>query len=258
MIGGHYEAIRDLLDAFDSRALAAFHGVETEIKADGTPVTRVDQETTAHVNGVLRERFPDYGLLGEETPEHHLPDAERQWVIDPLDGTAMFARGLPVWGMGIGLLERGVPIEGYLTFPAIGERYACADGAVYVNGRPARRAPEPDARMRGILVGSDTIHELPLPRIRGYKMRNFGTNLYHLIAVAMGHAEAMISPRCYLWDLVPALPFTRAWGLVERYLDGTPLRMEALWAPRRRQAALEQALVVGNSRDVSAILRDLA
>lgn len=256
MTSGHYDAIRDLLDAFDQRALAAFRGTDTDIKTDGTPVTRVDRETTGHVQTALRERFPGYGILSEENPEHYLPGAERQWVLDPLDGTAMFARGLPVWGLGIGLMERGVPVEGYLSFPVIRERYVCAQGRVQLNGQAARIATEADARMRGILVGSDTIHDLPLARIRGYKLRNFGTNLYHLIAVAMGHAEAMISPRCYLWDLVPALPFTRARGLVERYLDGSPLRLDALW--ERRQAPLEQPFAVGKAADVEAILRDLS
>jgi fructose-1,6-bisphosphatase/inositol monophosphatase family enzyme len=250
--------VQDLLDAFDKRALAAFRGVDASIKADGSPITRVDHETTEHVHQALQSRFPDYGVLGEEKAEAHLPGAARQWVVDPLDGTAMFARGLPVWGIGMGLMEQGVPVEGYLSFPVIGERYACVGDTIYLNGAPAPPPREPDTRVRGILVGSDTIHELPLPRIRGYKMRNFGTNLYHLIAVAMGHAEAMISPRCYLWDLVPALPFTRARGLVERYLDGSPLRLDALWAPERRQSALDQPLVVGKSGDVSAILRDLS
>jgi fructose-1,6-bisphosphatase/inositol monophosphatase family enzyme len=258
VLPGHYESIRGLLDAFDRRALAAFRDVETQIKADGTPVTRVDHETTDDVQTALQARFPDYGILSEENPDPYRPGAEWQWVVDPLDGTAMFARGFPVWGIGIGLMRGAEPREGYLSFPVLGERYACAEGAVFRNERllPPPAAPPPQTR--GILVGSDIIQELPLQRIHALKMRNFGTNLYHLIAVAMGHAEAMISPRSFLWDLVPALPFTRARGLVERYLDGTPFALEALCAPARRMQPLAQPLLVGKAETVAAILRDLA
>jgi fructose-1,6-bisphosphatase/inositol monophosphatase family enzyme len=255
---GHYEAIRDLLDAFDRRALAAFRDVETRIKADGTPVTRVDQETSEEIHAALEARFPAYGILSEEHPEPYRPEAEWQWVLDPLDGTAMFARGFPIWGMGLALMRGAAPLEGYLSFPMLGERFTCVDGEVACNGRRACRLVAAPAPTRNILVGSDTIQELPLQRIHGYKMRNFGTNLYHLIAVAMGHAEAMISPRCYLWDILPALPFTRARGMVERYQDGTPLRMEEVWTPGRRARKLPLPLVVGWPEDVEAILGELA
>jgi fructose-1,6-bisphosphatase/inositol monophosphatase family enzyme len=255
---GHYESIRDLLDAFDRRALAAFREVEAQIKADGTPVTRVDHETSEEVQAALQARFPDHGILSEENPEPHRPEAEWQWVLDPLDGTAMFARGFPVWGIGIGLMRGAEPREGYLSFPVLGERYGCAEGVVYRNGRVVPPPAAPPPQMRCILVGSEIIQELPLQRIRALKMRNFGTNLYHLVAVAMGHAEAMISPRSFLWDLAPALPFTRARGLVERYLDGTPFALEPLCAPQRRTKPLAQPLLVGRAETVAAILRDLA
>ena len=108
----HLDSIADLLDGFDARAMAAFRQVSTHIKADGTPVTRVDQETTEAVQTALRKRFPNYGILSEENPEDYLPDAEWQWVLDPLDGTAMFARGFPVWGIGLGLMRGQTPVEG--------------------------------------------------------------------------------------------------------------------------------------------------
>lgn len=253
----HQAAILPLLDAFDRRALAAFRRVVADIKADGTPVTEVDHETTEHVQAVIQERFPGYGILSEENPVPILPQAVWQWVLDPLDGTAMFSRGMPVWGIGLGLMEGLEPREGYLSFPAIGERHVCVGGKPTRNGQPAPPIREVHPKVRNILIGSETIQELPLQRIRGYKMRNFGTNLYHLIAVAMGHAEAMISPRCYLWDLIPALPFTRARGMVERNLDGTPLRLEEWWEPEHRKQALAQPLLVGRERDLDAILRDL-
>jgi fructose-1,6-bisphosphatase/inositol monophosphatase family enzyme len=255
----HLDSIAGLLDGFDARAMAAFRRVRTDIKADGTPVTRVDRETTEDVQAALKARFPDYGILSEENPEDYLPDAEIQWVLDPLDGTAMFARGFPVWGIGLGLMRGLDPVEGYLSFPVLRERYTCSGREIRINGTlfPATREA-PAAPTRNILIGSEIIQEFPVQRVRGYKMRNFGTNLYHLAAVGLGHAEAMISPRAYLWDLVPGLPFTRARGMVERYLDGTEFSLGGLWAPSRRHHATDRPLIVGAAEAVEAVLKALA
>lgn len=254
----HFSAVRDLLDAFDRIALEAFHEVSADMKADGTPVTRVDREVTDLVLQALKARFPDHGILSEEEAELWQPQAAWQWVLDPLDGTAMFARGLPVWGMGLGLMHRNEPVEGYLSFPVVGERFRCAGGRLLVNERPFR--PGPGNRMphtRTILVGSDLLRELPLQRVADYKMRNFGTNLYHLMAVALGRAEVMISPRTYLWDLAPALPFTRQRGQVERYLDGTPFRIEDIRSPAGEARRLRQPLLVGDPVAVERVLARL-
>ena len=239
--------------------MAAFRQVSTDIKADGTPVTRVDRETTEAVQSALKARFPDYGILSEENPEDYLPDAKWQWVLDPLDGTAMFARGFPVWGIGLGLMRGLEPVEGYLSFPVLRERYTCSGGEIRINGtRLTATAEPPAAPTRNILVGSEIIQEFPLQRVRGYKMRNFGTNLYHLAAVGLGHAEAMISPRAYLWDLVPGLPFTRARGMVERYLDRSEFSLGALWEPSRRHDATSRPLIVGTAEAVESLLNALA
>lgn len=257
MPSGHLDALQDLLDDFDRRALAAFRRVGANEKADGTAVTEVDTETTREVQSKLKARFPEYGLLIEEDPVPHLPDAEFQWVVDPLDGTAMFVRGFPAWGLGIGLMQGTTPREGHLSFPALGERYACIEGRITFNGEPFVPPPAPDvAQTRNLLVGSDLLKELRLERLHGYKVRNFGTNLYHLICTALGRAEGMISPRSYMWDIVPALPFTRSRGLVERFLDGRPFDLEADWVPDRRAAPLP-ALVVARPEVAEEVIRQL-
>src|SRR5207249_11137083 len=65
----------------------------------------------------LRRRFPDHGLLGEEHADDIAAEAEHVWVIDPIDGTSNFASGLPLWGISIGLLERGIPVVGCIWVP---------------------------------------------------------------------------------------------------------------------------------------------
>jgi len=94
-------------------------------------------------------------------------------------------------------------------------------------------------------------------RLRDYRFHNLGSNLYHLAMLGCGHCEAIITGPCYLWDLAPALPFTRAAGCVERYLDGSKLRLaELLMPPYGFPTA--QPMVVGSPATVDAILAALA
>jgi fructose-1,6-bisphosphatase/inositol monophosphatase family enzyme len=88
---------------------------------------------------------------------------------------------------------------------------------------------ELSADTRNVMITS--IHRfVDVRRVAGYRLHNLGSNLYHLMMLACGRCEAIITGPCYLWDLAPALPFTRSMGCVERYLDGSALRLRDLLA----------------------------
>lgn len=224
------EVLDELMQRYGRIAWRAFRNVQAETKADGTTVTQLDRDISALVIETLREYTPDWGVVSEEEGEHYRPDAEYTWYVDPLDGTASFARGFPVWGLGIGLLHRGRPVAGYLRFPVTDETFTWDRRGFLFNGGPA---PEPQrdvpADALNLLLDASLHKHLggqwPLP---GYKMRNFGSTLYHIACVALGRSEGMVCGQCYLWDLAAALPMSRSRGLVERYLDGSPLRLEDL------------------------------
>jgi len=236
----HAELIARLFRQYDALALGAFRDIRAETKVDGTTVTRVDREASHLVSEALKAHTPDFGVLSEEEAQPYRPEARWQWVIDPLDGTASFARGYPVWGLGIGLLEEDRPRQGFLRFPALDETYACDGDALTFNGRPL--APlEPDALgdTRNFLLDSSLHKRIQsFAPLRDFKLRVFGSNLYHMVSLAMGRAEAMICGRVYLWDLAAALPMTRARGFTERYVDGRPFDLgEVLRAPNHRVGA---------------------
>jgi myo-inositol-1(or 4)-monophosphatase len=106
-----------------------------EAKGDASPVTEADRAAERAMRGLLRERFPGDGILGEEFgPER--ADAEWLWVLDPIDGTRAFVTGRPLFGTLIALLHRGRPVLGVIDQPGIGERW------VGVAGEPTRfRSP---------------------------------------------------------------------------------------------------------------------
>src|SRR3954466_4718714 len=118
------------------------HGaVVADDKADGSSVTRADREASAHVLRRLNGYTPDYGVISEEERVSYLPDARWQWAVDPLDGTASFARGLPVWGLAMGLLNGPEPVAGYLHFPMVRQTFTSENGVALLNGAPVPPAP---------------------------------------------------------------------------------------------------------------------
>ena len=233
------------------------HGVAiADDKADGSSVTRADREASAHVLERLKAYTPDYGVISEEERVSYLPDARWQWAVDPLDGTASFARGLPVWGLGMGLLDGAKPVAGYLHFPLVSQTFTFENGVALLNGAPIPPAPShlaPDTR--NVMITS--IHEfVDVRRIVGYRLHNLGTVCYHLMMLAAGRCDAVITGPCYIWDLAPALPFTRARGYVERYLDGSTFSVEPLLTPSYGFPA-RQPMFVGPEDVVTRLIESL-
>ncbi len=104
-------------------------------KADNSEVTEIDRNTETAISSVLRSAFPDFGIYGEEHGISGPTNAEYVWVIDPIDGTTNFVRGVPVWGSLIALVCNEVPVLGVVSAPALGMRWwATAGEGAYFNG----------------------------------------------------------------------------------------------------------------------------
>jgi fructose-1,6-bisphosphatase/inositol monophosphatase family enzyme len=257
-VSRHDRFFPELFLQYDRVTLPVYGRIAAQGKADGSSVTAADREASTLVLEALKRYTPDYGVISEEEREPYLAGAQWRWAVDPLDGTAAFARGLPVWGVGIGLLHQAEPREGYLRFPVINESYAFRDGVALRNGKPIEPPSHPVAAdCRNVMITA--IHPyVDVRRIEGFRLHNLGSNLYHLLALASGRCEAIITGPCYLWDLAPALPFTRALGHVERFLDGSPLVLADLLAREDFGFALRQPLLVGPAAVVTALREALS
>jgi len=109
-------------------ALRHYHSrLVVETKADGSPVTAADRAAEEAARSWVRRFFPDDGILGEELGEERV-GARRRWVIDPIDGTKSFVRGVPLWGSLVALCEGDTVLAGAAYFPAINELIAAAPG----------------------------------------------------------------------------------------------------------------------------------
>lgn len=117
-----------LADAADAVAMARFDAPDLDVrtKADASHVTEADLATERAIRGILADERPDDGVFGEEFGSSG--DTSRQWIIDPIDGTANYLKGIPMWTTLIALAIDGVPRVGVASQPALGRRWWAASG----------------------------------------------------------------------------------------------------------------------------------
>ena len=124
-------------DAADAISLSGFTSRSFRVtrKADNSEVTDIDRATEQAIVASLNSARPDYGIYGEEFGTSGPANAEATWVIDPIDGTTNFVRGVPVWATLIALVRNGVPELGVVSAPAMGFRWwATSGGGAFFNG----------------------------------------------------------------------------------------------------------------------------
>jgi histidinol-phosphatase len=135
-----------LADIADGISLERFYSQDlvVETKPDATPVTDADRSVEAALKEVLKAERPEDSLIGEEygsTGDNLHGKGSRTWIIDPIDGTANFMRGVPVWATLIALAVDGKPVVGVVSAPAMGRRWWAAPGVgahtKHIDGRTA-------------------------------------------------------------------------------------------------------------------------
>lgn len=199
-----------------------------EQKSDETPVTVADREGERRLRARIEERFPEHGILGEEFGIVRA-EAPYRWVLDPIDGTQSFIRGVPLWGVMVGLEQQGEPLVGVLHFPALQETvWARRGGGAWWNGN--RAAVSPVARLEeATLLMSDPrtfqpVGQQPaLERVRARtKLERSWGDCYGHALVATGRADIMLDPIMSEWDACPLLPILEEAG--GRFSDWTGAR----------------------------------
>jgi histidinol-phosphatase len=198
----------ELADAADALSLPRFraHDLVVETKPDLSPVTETDHAVEAELRRVLAERRPDEAILGEEEggAVEAIGTAPR-WVIDPIDGTRNFSRGIPVWATLIALERDGRVECGVVSAPALGRRWWAArgEGAWRDDGERCHVSAVAALTDATVLVALDR----PVPRaaFRAWHLRGLGDFWAHML-VAEGAAEIAIDAvGVSVWDLAAPL-----------------------------------------------------
>ena len=222
----------ELADLADRITLAHFGGpVPAITKADGSPVTEADRAVEGALRAHIASRFPAHAILGEEEGGDLVADVPT-WVIDPIDATKNFMRGIDVYATLIGLVVDGRGVVGVASAPALGERWDAATGlGVRRNGAPVGVSAIGDLAEAHVLHGGlewyrtapgmwDVLGEL-VERV--WRTRGFGDFWMHLL-VAGGMAEVAFEHDLKPWDIA-ALEciLTEAGGRMTAWDGGAPI-----------------------------------
>ncbi len=202
--------------------------IVVETKPDDTPVTRADREAEHIMRDLIARRFPDDSICGEEFGETRT-GARRRWIIDPIDGTRSYIRGVPLYGVMLGVEVDGDVIAGVLHFPVLNETVGAARGAgCWWNGR---RALVSDCTRldEALIVTTDreNIDRQGLSSAFDRVRRKAGTvrtwgDCYGYALVATGRAEAMFDPIVSIWDVAALVPIIEEAGGTITDWAGTP------------------------------------
>ncbi len=174
-------------------------------KIDGTPVTAADRASERLVRERLAEHFPDDGILGEEESET-AGTSGRRWIVDPIDGTKAFTRGVPLYSTLLALDDAHGPAIGVIALPAAGQVvYAGRGLGCWADGEPARVSTT--ASLGGsYLTSSSYTHwddqALLAVKHAGCHLRTWGDG-YGYAMVATGRADAMVDPAVEVYDVAP-------------------------------------------------------
>ena len=207
------QAVGDLVRLGGDHALKQFRKeLVVEWKKDGSPVTQVDRATETMMRAWITERFPKDGIFGEEFPEHN-PAAPRRWIIDPIDGTFSYMRGVPLWGTLVAVLRGEQVIAGAIHCPAAGDLVCAAVGqGCWSDGARCRVSNVAQLSSATVLATDmrytssreklEKFHALVAAagHARGW------SDCYGYVLVATGRAEVMVDPVMAPWDAAALVP----------------------------------------------------
>jgi histidinol-phosphatase len=221
---------RRIADAADAVTLGRFRASDLQVdrKPDRTPVTDADVACEDEVRRLLAAERPDDAVLGEERGGRTDPDdSARRWIVDPIDGTKNYSRGVPVFATLLALVSEGEPTVGVVSAPALGRRWWAARGTGAFTSDVARGIDAAPLGVSGVSDLADayvSTTDLEYWRSIGaqdrwlaltretWESRAFG-DFFHHVLVAEGLLDAAVEPGASPWDLAaPAVVVREAGG----------------------------------------------
>ena len=213
------DAVQEAADVAGRIALRYYRtSLEVMSKPDGSPVTIADREAEAAVRAWIERRFPNDGIEGEE---HGVirPDAARRWIVDPIDGTKTFVRGVPLWGTLVAVAQQDNVIAGAAFFPAVDEMLAAAQGeGSWWNGSRCTVSDIDRLERATVLTTDERFANDDGKRAGWHRLaaraaisRSWG-DCYGYLLVATGRADVMVDPVMSPWDAAAFLPIVEEAG----------------------------------------------
>jgi myo-inositol-1(or 4)-monophosphatase len=199
-------------------------------KPDDSPVTVADRAAELHLRERIQQRFPDHGIIGEETGG--TPRGAFNWIIDPIDGTKSFITGFPLFGTLIALSHEEKPFCGVIDIPFTGERWNARPGLTNCNGEAARTSScERIAEARFYTTSPDMFHDGEAETYerlsRSTRLRRFGGDCYIYGLLASGHCDIVLETGLHPYDYMALVPVVHGAGGCMTDWEGRPLSLRS-------------------------------
>jgi len=223
----------DLADLADGLAMASFRAADlvVETKPDLTPVSEADRAVERAIREQLAAHRPDDAVLGEEYGQEGT--ARRRWVIDPIDGTKNYVRGVPVWATLIALLDGDDIVVGVVSAPALARRWWAARGmGAYVTDPGSAQPRRLQVSSVGVLADasfsySDAAGWAECGSAEGlrtlltetWRQRAYGDFWSHMM-VAEGVVDVAAEPQLESYDMAALVPIVQEAGGLLTAFDG--------------------------------------
>lgn len=218
---------------------------------DLDPVTEADRAAEAVMRRMIKENFPQHGIVGEEFGSEQA-DAEYVWVLDPIDGTKSFIAGLPIWGTLIALMHNGTPVFGMMHQAYIGERFSGDSGSAIYNGPSGQR----NLAVRKCASLAEATLFTTSPRLmndadraqfeeveKEVRLSRYGGDCYAYCMLAAGHLDLIIETELKPYDVAALIPIVSGAGGIMTTWDGKPAqsggRIVAAGDKRVHEAAMK-------------------
>lgn len=203
-----------------------------ENKQDGSPVTIADRTIEAKLRDMIKEQFPNDGILGEEEESVGL-DSDNIWIVDPIDGTKSFMTGMPTFGALIARVEKGKPSLGIIEVPAMKERWVgCSDGPTMLNGTVCKASSCKKLSDAAVYATSPDIFTKEeaskfneLTKVAD--MRRFGGDCYAYALLASGHVDGVVESDLKPFDYMSLVAVIEGAGGVITDWQGAPLSINS-------------------------------
>ena len=241
-----------LADAAGSEIRPHFRCVGAERKGDATPVTLADRAAEEAMRALLVRERPQDGIIGEEMGET-VGTSGRQWVLDPIDGTAGFLAGRAMFGTLIALLVDGWPVLGIIDQPILAERWLGVTGKpTLLNGKPVRCRPCRELADATLATTGPHYfdahqgdHFMALAAKTDHRRMVMGGDCYNYAMLASGHVDIVCESNLKLHDWAALVPVIEGAGGIVADWNGDPLHagsdghVLALGDPARLEDAVE-------------------
>lgn len=238
-----------ILVQVSSRPIIRYYRRELVVvnKADASPVTIADRQAEEEMRRLIMRQYPEDGIIGEEFG-HYQPDADYQWVLDPIDGTRSFISGVPLFGTLIALTYRKKPILGLMNLPILKELLIGTPQQTTLNDKIVMMR-ERTRLSDAVLLATDHLHIRKYQNAKNFEDLITQVNFYRTwgdcfgyYLLASGFADIMVDAITAPWDSLAIIPIIQgAGGIVTDYKGNDPVGGTSLVAahPSLHQRVIE-------------------